>query len=55
MHLVPVNIESIRLAHPLPFPLMDKDGILIAKRGYVIPSRDDLLEYAQRNGGRLST
>ncbi|TXH89707.1 MAG: phosphohydrolase [Rhodoferax sp.] len=51
MHLVPVNIESIRLAHPLPFPLMDKDGVLIAKRGYVIPTRGDLLEYAQRNGG----
>lgn len=51
MHLVPVNIESIRLAHPLPFPLMDKDGVLIAKRGYVIETRADLLEYAQRNGG----
>lgn len=51
MHLVPVNIDSIRLAHPLPFPLMDKDGVLIAKRGYVIPSKGDLLEYAQRNGG----
>lgn len=51
MHLVPVNIESIRLAHPLPFPLMDKDGILIAKRGYIIPTRGDLVEYAQRNGG----
>lgn len=51
MHLVPVNIDSIRVAHPLPFPLMDKDGVLIAKRGYVIPSRSDLIEYSQRNGG----
>ena len=51
MHLVPVNIDSIRLAHPLPFPLMDKDGVLIAKRGYVIPTRGDLEDYAQRNGG----
>lgn len=51
MHLVPVNIESIRLSHPLPFPLMDKDGVLIAKRGYVIPTRADLEDYAQRNGG----
>lgn len=51
MHLVPVNIESIRLSHPLPFPLMDKDGVLIAKRGYVIPTRADLEDYALRNGG----
>lgn len=51
MHLVPISIDSIRIAHPLPFPLMDKDGILIAKRGYVIPSRADVLEFSQRNGG----
>lgn len=51
MNLVPISIDSIRIAHPLPFPLMDKDGVLIAKRGYVIPSRPDLLEFSQRNGG----
>lgn len=51
MHLVPVNIDSIRIAHPLPFSLMDKDGTLIAKRGFVVPSRGDLHEYSQRNGG----
>ena len=51
MHLVPISIESIRIAHPLPFPLMDKDGVLIAKRGYVISSRADLLEFSDRNGG----
>jgi HD-GYP domain-containing protein (c-di-GMP phosphodiesterase class II) len=51
MHLVPINIDSIRIAYPLPFPLMDKDGVLIAKRGYLIPSRNDLQEFSQRNGG----
>jgi HD-GYP domain-containing protein (c-di-GMP phosphodiesterase class II) len=51
MHLVPISIESIRISYPLPFPLMDKDGVLIAKRGYVIPSRADVLEFANRNGG----
>ncbi|MDT8990129.1 phosphohydrolase [Curvibacter sp. APW13] len=51
MQLVPISVDSIRIAHPLPFPLMDKDGVLIAKRGYVVPSREDLLEYSGRNGG----
>ena len=51
MHLVPISLESIRIASPLPFPLMDKDGVLIAKRGYVIASRADVQEFANRNGG----
>ncbi|CAM8671657.1 hypothetical protein MCEMSEM22_03516 [Comamonadaceae bacterium] len=51
MHLVAVNIESIRIGSPLPFPLMDKDGILLARKSYVIPSRRDLDEISQRGGG----
>lgn len=51
MHLVPVSVDSIRIGKPLPFPVMDKDGVLIAKRGYVVTSRADLLDFAQRNGG----
>lgn len=51
MHLVPVNIDSILLKQPLPFALMDKDGVLLAKKNYVIASRKDLEEISQRGGG----
>lgn len=51
MHLVPINIETIRIGSPLPFPLMDKDGVLLARKSYVIPSRRDLEEFSQRGGG----
>jgi HD-GYP domain-containing protein (c-di-GMP phosphodiesterase class II) len=51
MHLVPVSIESIRLHQPLPFPLMDKNGVLLAKRSFIIDSREDLADIAQRGGG----
>lgn len=51
MHLVPVSVESIRLHRPLPFPLMDKNGVLLAKRSFVIDSKEDLADIAQRGGG----
>jgi HD-GYP domain-containing protein (c-di-GMP phosphodiesterase class II) len=51
MNLVPVNVESIHIGKPLPFPLMDKDGTLLAKKAFVIPSRRELDEISQRGGG----
>jgi HD-GYP domain-containing protein (c-di-GMP phosphodiesterase class II) len=51
MHLVPVSSDSIRIGQPLPFPLMDKSGVLLAKKSFVIPSRKDLDEISQRGGG----
>lgn len=51
MHLVPVTAESIRIGHPLPFALMDKDGVLLAKKDFVVASRRDLDEFATRGGG----
>lgn len=51
MHLVAVNIESIRIGSPVPFPLMDREGTLLARKGYVIPSRRDLEDISQRGGG----
>ncbi len=51
MHLIPVSVESIRIGQPLPFPLMDKGGILLAKRSFVIESKQDLEEFSQRGGG----
>lgn len=51
MHLVPISGESIRLHQPLPFPLMDKNGVLLAKRSFVIDSREDLAAMEQRGEG----
>lgn len=51
MHLVPVSVESIRLHQPLPFPLMDKNGVLLAKRSFIIDSKENLADIAQRGGG----
>ena len=51
MHLVPVNVDTIRLHQPLPFRLMDKDGVLLAKKFFVIESREMLEDFARRGGG----
>lgn len=51
MHLVSVSVETIRIGQPLPFSLMDKDGVLLAKRSFVIESREVLAEFAARGGG----
>jgi hypothetical protein len=51
MHLVPVSAESIRIHQPLPFPLMDKNGVLLAKRSFIIDSREDLTAMEQRGDG----
>ena len=42
MNLVSVSIESIRIGLPLPFALRDEDGTLLANKGFVVGSRDDL-------------
>lgn len=51
MNLVPVNAESIPIGQPLPFPLMDKDGTLLAKKSFVINSHRELDDISQRGGG----
>jgi HD-GYP domain-containing protein (c-di-GMP phosphodiesterase class II) len=51
MHLVPISGDSIRLHQPLPFPLLDKNGVLLAKRSFVIDSREDLAAMEQRGDG----
>lgn len=40
--LVSVTLDSLRIGEPLPFPLMDADGTLLAGKGYVISSRSEL-------------
>jgi len=40
--LVSVSLDSLRIGEPLPFPLMDAEGTLLANKGYVITSRSEL-------------
>jgi HD-GYP domain-containing protein (c-di-GMP phosphodiesterase class II) len=42
MNLVIVNVDSIRIGQPLPFSLRDESGILLAHKGYVVNSREEL-------------
>lgn len=51
MRLIAVNIESIRIGTPLPFPLMDKEGVLLAAKSFVIASRGDLEDISKRGSG----
>src|SRR4051812_1076877 len=42
MNLVTVNLDSIRIGHPLPFALRNQEGVLLAQKGFVVESRDYL-------------
>ena len=42
MNLVKLDIRGIRLGQPLPFSLRSPDGALLAARGYVVKSREEL-------------
>ena len=48
MNLVSLNIESIQIGHPLPFVLRGADGVLLAQKGYVIRTRDELATMVAR-------
>jgi HD-GYP domain-containing protein (c-di-GMP phosphodiesterase class II) len=51
MNLVPLPVQSIRLNQPLPYHLVDKTGLLLAKKGFVIETERYLVEIANRGGG----
>jgi hypothetical protein len=51
MNLIPVNIDSIRVGQPLPFHLVDKNGVLLARKSFVVKSKDDLVDASERGGG----
>jgi HD-GYP domain-containing protein (c-di-GMP phosphodiesterase class II) len=42
MNLVTVSTDLIRIGQPLPFSLRDENGVLLANKGFVVSSRDDL-------------
>lgn len=51
MNLVQVIDESIAIGQPLPFSLRDENGTLLARKGYVLVSRDDLEAVRGRGNG----
>lgn len=51
MNLIPVNIDSIRVGQPLPFHLVDKDGVLLARKSFIVKSKGDLIDISERGGG----
>ena len=42
MNLVPVNIDAILIGQPLPCPLRDEGGVLLANQGFVVKTRQEL-------------
>lgn len=42
MKLVPVNVDAIVIGQPLPCALRDKNGVLLASKGFQVGSRQDL-------------
>lgn len=48
MNLVSLNIETIQLGQPLPFVLRGADGVLLAQKGYVVRSREELAKMVAR-------
>lgn len=48
MNLVEVNINSIKLGHPLPFELRTERGVLLAHKGYVIHARSEFTQWTAR-------
>ncbi len=51
MNLIPIEIDSIRIGYPLPCDLVGKDGVLLAKKSFVIRSKEDLIMFNSRNEG----
>jgi HD-GYP domain-containing protein (c-di-GMP phosphodiesterase class II) len=51
MNLIPIEIDSVRIGFPLPCDLVDGDGVLLAKKAFVIRSKDDLIHIYNRGGG----
>ena len=51
MNLIPIEIDSVRIGYPLPCDLVDRDGVLLAKKSFVIRSKDDLLHFYRRSDG----
>ena len=50
MKLIPLNLDSIRIGKPLPFSIRTTNGMLLASKGFVFQTRDQVLTMATRGG-----
>ena len=48
--LVPISAESLRVGEPLPFPLYDATGILLANKAFTFTSRAEIQTLLGRGG-----
>jgi HD-GYP domain-containing protein (c-di-GMP phosphodiesterase class II) len=51
MKLIELKANSIQIGEPLPFALRDADGTLLANKGFVIETQDDLEDFIERGRG----
>lgn len=42
MKLTPISVDALSIGQPLPYSLWDREGILLAQKGFMVPSRDEL-------------
>lgn len=42
MNLIALDVDTIQLGHPLPYALRGADGVLLARKGFVLRSREEL-------------
>ena len=48
MNLIAVNVSTLRLGQPLPFALRNEQGVLLARKGYVITDREEITYWTSR-------
>lgn len=48
--LVQISAESLRVGEPLPFPLLDASGVLLATKGFVFTNRGEIQTLLGRGG-----
>jgi hypothetical protein len=42
MKRISIELEDIKIGHPLPYPVWDETGFLVAERGFVVQSSKEL-------------
>lgn len=42
MKLTPISVDALFIGQPLPYSLWDREGVLLAQKGFVLQSRDEL-------------
>lgn len=51
MKLHQVTIDSIHVGRPLPFNIVDKNGVLLARKSFIFQTKSDLVDIVNRGGG----